>query len=181
MVTDLSWAVRLRELSQKSRKVLIEVNMNRRMYGNVMKFIGLNAIEGREPFFALAYYVRFAMPKAFLLLRTLELMKATGLFYHFVREVESDYNKYWIEQVSLELENRGKKARETTKESDCADLTDSILVETFVLFLYSLAMCAGCILIELASEHFRISHRIVSNEPVQILAQRQAVLFAKSN
>ena len=121
------------------------------------------------------------MPKAFLFLRTLELMKATGHFYHFFRETgaRAEYNNYLIEQVTLEMENRGEKVSKARVESDCADFTDSILMETFVLFLYSLAMCAGCILLELAIRHFGKFQMDIPDEPVQCLVQRDDVLFVK--
>ena len=120
---------RLQELRQKNRKVLVEVNMQRRNSEHVMKFMGVNAMKGREPFFAVAYYVRFALPKSFLLLRTLELMKATGHFYHFCRETALEYKITWIRQVSLEMQNAGKRTRKASLDSESTDLTDSILLE----------------------------------------------------
>ena len=139
----------LLEFSQKARKVLVEVNSNRRMYESVIKFLGRNVVEGREPFLAEPYYVLVEMPKFYFILKTLESMKAAGIFYDFIQKVEADYERYWIRNVSLGMVTPGAAALECSESSACVDLSDSVIAEDFVMFLYCAAICLVCVGVEL--------------------------------
>ena len=146
---------RLRECSHQNRKAIVAVDVNRRMYEGVMKLIGLNAVEGRESFFSTSHYVSFTLPKAYLFLKTLEQMKASGIFYHFSQIAEDEYNKNWIQTVRLEMQKAAKQGGQVKEGSYSADFSDSVLMETFLLFLYSLIACLSCLTLELAITHFR--------------------------
>ena len=136
---------KLREFSQKNRKVLVQCDVNRRMYESVMTFSGLNAVEGRESFFASSAYVSFKLPKAYLFLKTLDQMKAAGHFYHFLEKAEYEYNKFWMQKIRLEMQEVAKQANWVNEDSYRAEFPDSVCTETFLLFLYSLIMCLSCV------------------------------------
>ena len=172
--------------SQKTRKVLVEVNTNRRMYESVMKFLGRNVVEGRETFSALPYYVLVEMPKFYYILKTLESMKAAGIFYDFIQKVEADYERYWIRNVSLGMLTPATVALECSESSECVDLSDSVIAEDLVMFLYCAAICLVCVGVELLLlsgcpklgtmlRHFHIRHSRKSAN-VNVNVEPQAVI-----
>ena len=78
--------------------------------------------------------MRFATPKAFVFLRTLEQMKAYGLHYHFHEKSVLEYSTVWIQNVTLEMQNTKQMNTPVNEDSNCAGFSDSMLLETSVLY-----------------------------------------------
>ena len=86
----------LLKLNAKNRKVLAAGSGNRRMYGRIIKYLGRNVMEGRETFFSGQRYVLVFMPKPFILLQALEIMKAYGFMYHCFQRADAEFQRYGL-------------------------------------------------------------------------------------
>ena len=135
-----SMASVLFQLSLKNRRVLVEENVNRRLYANIIKVLGRNAVEGRERFFANAFYWKFKVDKPWMLVKTLERMHSFVLVRNFRQKFETQY--------TMNLEEAAKRealSENITRPDDNGGkpvgFTDSIVSEAFLLLLYCVNVC----------------------------------------
>ena len=84
------------------------------------------------------------MQKPWMLLKTLEHMKASGLVDYFLDKTEGMYHNYWLDTVrsELELEKVGSPEGGESEDNDYhVGFSDSIISEGFFLFLYCITAC----------------------------------------
>ena len=130
----------LLSLSQKDRRALVEDGLNRRLITNVIKALGRNAVEGKERFFASPYYWKFNVEKPFILQQTLERRKAAGMVYHLLDKAAAImHSTYLAEGIQAHVLTEPVPGGGDT--NDPVGFSDSIIAETFVLFLYLIAAC----------------------------------------
>ena len=106
-------------------------------------------IESEEPSSTFPHYVWVQLPKSYILLKTVEFTKASGIFYDFFQHVESEFQKNLIRNNKLETPGFTAKQAECTDSSECVDFSDSIVAEAFVLFLYCVALSVISVTAEL--------------------------------
>ena len=134
----------LLRLNPNNRSVLLASAIKVRLFKKILMFLGQSVRIGKEKFFNTPEYWLFHMQKRWILLETLEQMKAGGWVYYFLDKTEVLYHKYWFEKVELELELE-KGTSPQVSQSQGTDyhvgFSDSILAEGFFLFLYCQGVC----------------------------------------
>ena len=134
----------LLQLNPNNRKVLLANARQVRLFQKILKFLGQSVRIGKEKFFLSPEYWIFQMQKQWMLLKTLEHMKAAGLVYYFLDKTEGMYHNHWLNSVRSELELE-KEASPDGGESENNDyyvgFSDSIISEGFFLFLYCTSAC----------------------------------------
>ena len=135
----------LRTFRQQNRKLLVVLTPSRKIYENVMKTLGWNMVEGREVFFSVPFYVWVEMPKLWVLLKTLESMKAAGFFNDFFHHVEFKYQKQRVLKATSEMIRSGNSVPRCGVSSECVDLSDSIIAESLLLLIYCATISCFCL------------------------------------
>ena len=85
----------------------------------------------------------FQVEKPFLLQQTVERMNGAGLVYHFRDKAEMMFYKLMIQGITSEmLKDRGTASVSNINDGHgSVSFSDSIVAESFVLFLYLRSIC----------------------------------------
>ena len=110
-LADPDLALQLLELTQKNRKVYVGVDYYTSLMENLIKYMGHNAILGRECLKPLPFFWLFYCEKANALRETLELMRASGLVYHFFEKIELARLKLVTSQAENVYKSSGAEER----------------------------------------------------------------------
>ena len=109
------------EMNLRQEKALIESSENIHMLSNVLRILGHSAVMGKERFFELPNFWVFQAQKDFMLIKSLERMKAAGLVYYLLKQAEMAQLKVsvrgFVDQAELE-----KGRRESTTDFTCWNL-----------------------------------------------------------
>ena len=101
----------LLEANQNNRRVILASRSYLRIYKRLIKSLGRNVIVGKENFFTVAAYWKFFVEKQWLLLETLEWVKAAGLVYFFLHEADKALEKRWVNNMRSKLSPNEKDNR----------------------------------------------------------------------
>ena len=133
----------LLESSPRNRKVLLLQSENQGVIVRILKFLNRNILFGKEKFFVTPAYWEWGLEKQWMLGETLERIKSAGLVYDFLDRAEGALYKDWIDMVQEELEGMNRTSNQHRhNEHDDRFLDDSIVSETFLLFLYCISICS---------------------------------------
>ena len=144
----------LLELNMKNRRVVVAPTGTRHSYRLIIKSLGRNSNEGREDFFSNQEYVMVYLPKPYMFLKTLEILKASGFLYHFYQMAEIEYDIYHLRLATSELRGTSDDASQSFENHGSIDFSDSIISETFLLFIFSITICLFCLSLERALRQF---------------------------
>ena len=122
----------------------------RRSYKLVLKSLGRDYIGGREDFFCHHVYVMLYLTKPHIFLKTLEILKASGFLYRFYHRAETEYDIYHLRLATSELRGTNDDASKSFENDGSVDFSDSIIAETFLLFIFSTRICLFCLSLEQA-------------------------------
>ena len=158
----------LLEANQNNRKVIVSPTSWLGTYKKIIKSLGRNVIVGKENFFAIAYYWRFFVEKQWMLLETLEWMKAAGLVDPFLKETEKVAEKWVVDHATTKMSLDGK-------DSGVGFSDDSVSAEAFLLLVYCMSACAvfgltsdivlPALTVDLAAEN---AHLSVISKPLEV-------------
>ena len=106
---------------------MIENGETSYMLSNVLQAMGRNAVKGRERFFDLPQYWIFHAQKAFILVKSLERIKATGLVYYLMEQIGETRMKTAVKVAMEQVEEMENSDGDGAKEKGLRfRLSDSI-------------------------------------------------------
>ena len=138
-------------MNQKQGKVLMEQKLAILMYSRMLQVVGRNAVRGKEKFFELPGFWVFKAQRSFMLVKSLERLKVSGVVQYLNQEAEKTLMKY-CEKVAREYVDK-LEVRKNAGEQDLGGfhvgLSDSLLKEAFVVLLYGIVLCTAAIALEM--------------------------------
>ena len=177
-------------LVQKKTGIVLNTFM-RDSFVKFIKFVGRNADEGNEPLFTFVDFVSAELNEKPLMIRSsLEWMKASGHFYHFLHEAEAALTREsvaWFKHTLLHDGPGGVvKLLEMETNPIGAGFTDSLVAETFVIFIYCLTLSIVSLVLELGGPFVLRMARAVKSRTEGLLrrlrarAQRREIMPCRS-
>ena len=126
---------RILELSEKNRTVYVDTSANVDLLVKAIKCMGLDAVVGRERFMYEPYWWRFNSEKPIMLRESLELMKAGGLVYKFLRERDEILGQNTISKMK-----KRTAARKGSEPKPGDDESLQLFLEAAFLFVYGMCL-----------------------------------------
>ena len=131
----------LLEMSHNERKVLLESRFTISVYSKMLRALNSNAARGKDRLLELPFLWHFQTPKAFMLVRLLEHLKASGLVSHFMEQGEEALAQHFAKKSSTVYMQQasifGRKVRSGYNNSRVG-LSDSVLRESLAVLAYGL-------------------------------------------
>ena len=129
----------LLESNQNTRKVILTETSHLQIFKKHIKALGRNVIVGKDRFFTAAGYWRLYLEKQWLLLETLERMKAAGLIYFFLNELNKVTEKRNGDKL---VDDISSKVSPNEDDNRVGFSDDSVSAEAFPLLIYCMSACA---------------------------------------
>ena len=146
-------------MSHDERKVLLESRFTiSSVYSKMLRALKSNAARGKERLLELPFLWHFQTPKAFMLVRSLEHLKASGLVSYFVEQGEETLAQHFAKKSSTvdmrQASICGRKVRPGFDNSRVG-LTDSVLWESLALLSYGLWLSGFVFVLEVINAFVR--------------------------
>ena len=153
-ITDFNRSTLL-GISQKEKRVIVDSNLNVPGISDMLQVLGRNVVRSKEKFFEMPQFWSFRNQKSFMLVHSLEWMKEAGLVEYLLEQIHVDKRKGFINYANdlVQQESEKREAREDRSDETAAGLSDSLVLESFVLLLYGTVCSLIAVLFELAVRH----------------------------
>ena len=139
----------LKVLTREDRRVLIENRFYTRFYSKMLRVLNRHAVKGKERFLAFPVFWYFAAPKSFMLVRSLERMKAMGLVSYLMKQMEKVQVKVAVKDAKLQKKrSRPRRGEGRGGKTIWSGFSNSVLRESFVVLAYGF----GCSVLAFAFE-----------------------------
>ena len=125
----------LSQMNAEKRTALIEGRSNIELSSKILQNLNLHPLRGKERFLDFPSFWLFKATKGFMLVRSLERMKATGVLEYLLKEAEKA-------EVAISLKNISAHAKHSSINNPRAfriGLSDSVLREAFKLLFGGLS------------------------------------------
>ena len=162
------------QMNPKERKVFFEIMSTIQLYSKMCQAVHRNAGTGKERFLDLPTFYYFRAQKSFLLVRSLELLKATGLVGYLEKQKMETIDNIGMKYAYLYAKQNGSDGGRAgfNFNRHRAGFSYSIIRESFVLLAYGLGSSLVLIVVEIFIAHF---HHLTQT------AVLIAGLFSRSN
>ena len=142
-------------ISQKAKRVIVDSSFNLQSISDMLQVRGRNVVWSMERFFEMPQFWWFLTQKSFILVHSLEWMKAAGLVEYLLEQIDMDKRKGLMNYAkNLEEQDREKsEAREDQSDGTATGLSDSVVFEAFVILLYGTITSLIAVTLELVARH----------------------------
>ena len=137
-------------MSQREKRAIIDNSHNVQRISSLLQVFGRNVVRSIDRFFEMPHFWWFRAQKSFMLVHSLEWMKAAGLVEYFLEQIDVDKTKGFINYAKDLAQQEQSESRDDGYDGAAAGVFDSVVFESFVLLLYGTV----CSLIAVAFEFF---------------------------
>ena len=148
---DGAMGLHLLRVNPRDKKVLIVHSENLFLMANVVNLLGHNVLVGKERFFDTPDFWEFDLERRCVQMETLERKKAAGTVYDFFRRTDFFRDRETMRQFKMPEAKANTSVASSAEYETSTDFSDSVVGETFITFLYGIALSVFGSLLELAS------------------------------
>ena len=143
---QMPWRSLIEEFSQSQKNVLIFDKGSIEMWNWIPREVGRDLVVGKEQLFFLPFWWSFGnVERGLLLAQSLELFRQVGFVHYFLDLADANDRKLIVAAARKEFLDTGFDS------GSGVDLTDSLVRESFMLFLYGISIAVAGFLCEIIS------------------------------